>query len=106
MKHKANNRRRSHASVILDANGFAAVAHGSGPLSNQAGTLLLTARSTHAASARSRTARRSCRSSKPTHPKVGEPLPDVTIYDDLGNPVNLRELADENYKVLVLGCLT
>ena len=39
-------------------------------------------------------------------PKVGEPLPDVTIYDDLGNPVNLRELADENYKVLVLGCLT
>jgi cytochrome oxidase Cu insertion factor (SCO1/SenC/PrrC family) len=39
-------------------------------------------------------------------PKVGEPLPDVTIYDDLGNPVNLRELSDENYKVLVLGCLT
>jgi cytochrome oxidase Cu insertion factor (SCO1/SenC/PrrC family) len=39
-------------------------------------------------------------------PKVGEPLPDVTIFDDLGNPVNLRELADENYKVLVLGCLT
>lgn len=39
-------------------------------------------------------------------PKVGEQLPDVTIYDDLGNPVNLRELSDENYKVLVLGCLT
>ena len=39
-------------------------------------------------------------------PKVGERFPDVTIYDDLGNPVNLRELADENYKVLVLGCLT
>ena len=39
-------------------------------------------------------------------PKIGEPLPDITILDDLGNPVNLRELADENYKVLVLGCLT
>ena len=39
-------------------------------------------------------------------PKIGEPLPDITILDELGNPVNLRELADENYKVLVLGCLT
>ena len=39
-------------------------------------------------------------------PQIGEPLPDVTIHDDLGNPVNLRELANENYKVLVLGCLT
>ena len=39
-------------------------------------------------------------------PKVGEPLPDITIHDDLGNLVNLRELASENYKVLVLGCLT
>ena len=39
-------------------------------------------------------------------PKVGEPLPDITVHDDLGNPVNIRELADENYKVLVLGCLT
>ena len=39
-------------------------------------------------------------------PKVGEALPDITIHDDLGNPVNIRELAGENYKVLVLGCLT
>lgn len=39
-------------------------------------------------------------------PKVGEQIPDITIHDDLGNPVNLRELSDENYKVLVLGCLT
>ncbi len=39
-------------------------------------------------------------------PKVGEQLPDITIHDDLGNPVNLRDLSDENYKVLVLGCLT
>jgi len=39
-------------------------------------------------------------------PKVGEQLPDVTVHDDLGNPVDIRELASENYKVLVLGCLT
>lgn len=39
-------------------------------------------------------------------PQIGEPFPDITIHDDLGNPVNLRELANENYKVLVLGCLT
>ena len=39
-------------------------------------------------------------------PKIGEELPDLTIHDSLGNPVNLRELSDENYKVLVLGCLT
>ena len=39
-------------------------------------------------------------------PKVSEALPDITVYDDLGNPVNIRELANENYKVLVLGCLT
>ena len=39
-------------------------------------------------------------------PKVGEPLPDITVYDDLGNLVNIRELANENYKVLILGCLT
>jgi hypothetical protein len=39
-------------------------------------------------------------------PQIGEQFPDLTIHDDLGNPVNLRELANENYKVLVLGCLT
>ena len=39
-------------------------------------------------------------------PQIGEAFPDITIHDDLGNPVNLRELANENYKVLVLGCLT
>jgi len=39
-------------------------------------------------------------------PKVGEQLPDITIHDDLGNPVNIRDLAGENHKVLVLGCLT
>jgi len=39
-------------------------------------------------------------------PQVGEQLPDLVVHDDLGNPVNIRDLADENYKVLVLGCLT
>ena len=39
-------------------------------------------------------------------PQIGEAFPDITIHDDMGNPVNLRELANENYKVLVLGCLT
>lgn len=39
-------------------------------------------------------------------PQIGELLPDIAIHDDLGNLVNIRELANENYKVLVLGCLT
>jgi hypothetical protein len=39
-------------------------------------------------------------------PQVGESLPDIAVHDDLGNLVNIRELANENYKVLVLGCLT
>ena len=41
-----------------------------------------------------------------TAPQIGEQLPDLTIVDDAGNPVNIRELAKENYKVLVVGCLT
>ncbi len=39
-------------------------------------------------------------------PKVGEQLPDLTIVDDMGMPVNIRELTKGNYSVLVLGCLT
>ena len=39
-------------------------------------------------------------------PEIGEPLPDLTIVDEHGNPVNVRDLASENYTVLVLGCLT
>lgn len=39
-------------------------------------------------------------------PKVGERLPDVTIVDDMGMPVNVREITKGNYSVLVLGCLT
>jgi hypothetical protein len=39
-------------------------------------------------------------------PKVGDQMPDVTIVDDMGMPVNVRELTKGNYSVLVLGCLT
>ncbi len=39
-------------------------------------------------------------------PKVGDPLPDLTIFDDLGRPVNIRDLTKGSYSVLVLGCLT
>ena len=39
-------------------------------------------------------------------PKIGEPLPDISVVDRDGNPVNVREVASEHYTVLVLGCLT
>ncbi len=39
-------------------------------------------------------------------PKIGEPLPDLTLVDDQGNPANIRDIANEHYTVLVLGCLT
>jgi len=39
-------------------------------------------------------------------PQVGDTIPDLTIFDRDGGPVNLRELTRENYTVLVLGCLT
>lgn len=38
--------------------------------------------------------------------KVGDLLPDIEIFDHLGQPVNVREISKENYSVLVLGCLT
>lgn len=41
-----------------------------------------------------------------TAPAVGEQIPDVSIMDDQGNPVNMRELASGQYTVLTLGCLT
>lgn len=39
-------------------------------------------------------------------PEIGEPLPDISIFDEAGKPVDIRQLARENYTVLVLGCLT
>ncbi len=38
-------------------------------------------------------------------PAVGDPLPDVTLFDSKGRPVRLRSLK-EHYTVLVFGCLT
>ena len=40
-------------------------------------------------------------------PEIGEQFPDITIVDDQGDPVNIRELASQSpYTVLTLGCLT
>jgi len=39
-------------------------------------------------------------------PKVGDQVPDVTIVDDQGNPVSLREFTRGHYTVMTLGCLT
>ncbi len=39
-------------------------------------------------------------------PKVGEMVPDVTIVDDQGRPASVRELAQGQYTVMTLGCLT
>ena len=40
-------------------------------------------------------------------PQVGEQFPDITIVDDQGEPVNIRDLASRSpYTVLTLGCLT
>jgi hypothetical protein len=40
-------------------------------------------------------------------PEIGEQFPDLTIVDDQGNPVNIRDLASQSqYTVLTLGCLT
>ena len=42
----------------------------------------------------------------PAAPEVGDLFPDVNVVDDQGSLVNIRELAAENYSVIVLGCLT
>ena len=39
-------------------------------------------------------------------PRIGEPMPDLTLYDDRGRDAPLRELLQGHYTVLVLGCLT
>ena len=41
-----------------------------------------------------------------TVPGIGEPVPDVQVVNDRGDPVNIREVATGQYTVLVLGCLT
>ena len=39
-------------------------------------------------------------------PRVGEPIPDVTGYDEQGEPFPLRARLRGSYTVLVFGCLT
>ncbi len=41
-----------------------------------------------------------------TAPAVGEPLPDLAIYDARGKERRLGELLQGHYTVIVLGCLT
>jgi hypothetical protein len=41
-----------------------------------------------------------------TAPKIGAPVPDVSLVDAKGKVHSLRDLAGEHYTVLVLGCLT
>ncbi len=41
-----------------------------------------------------------------TAPAVGEPLPDLAVYDAAGEERRLGELLQGHYTVIVLGCLT
>jgi len=42
----------------------------------------------------------------PAAPQEGELFPNVSVVDDQGNSVSIRDLNAENYAVLILGCLT
>ena len=37
---------------------------------------------------------------------LNEPVPDVTAYDESGNPFPFREKLKGHYSVIVFGCLT
>jgi len=39
-------------------------------------------------------------------PDIGEQIPDITIVDDQGNPVSMRDITTGQYTVLTVGCLT
>ena len=39
-------------------------------------------------------------------PAIGESMPDITVYDEAGKPVSLKNLLEGHYSVVVLGCLT
>ena len=41
-----------------------------------------------------------------TAPAVGEPLPDLAVYDAGGEKRRLGQLLQGHYTVIVLGCLT
>lgn len=38
--------------------------------------------------------------------QVGELIPDLTVVDDQGNPVKLRDITRGHYTTITLGCLT
>ena len=39
-------------------------------------------------------------------PEIGEPMPDLSVYDSAGQELRLREVLSGRYTVLILGCLT
>ena len=39
-------------------------------------------------------------------PKLGEMVPNLTLFDDQGNPANLRDITRGHYTVMTLGSLT
>ena len=39
-------------------------------------------------------------------PDIGEPMPELTVYDRDGKTLALSELLQGHYTVIVLGCLT
>ncbi len=39
-------------------------------------------------------------------PAIGEPMPDLTVYDPAGKELRLREVLSGRHTVLILGCLT
>ena len=41
-----------------------------------------------------------------TAPAVGDSLPDLTVYDAGGKELQLRQMLQGHYTVIVLGCLT
>ncbi len=49
---------------------------------------------------------RTSRRFESTAPAVGEPLPDLVLYDAGGEERRLGELLQRHYTVIVLGCLT
>ena len=49
---------------------------------------------------------RTSRRFESTAPAVGEPLPDLAVYDAGGKELRVGELLQGHYTVIVLGCLT
>jgi len=39
-------------------------------------------------------------------PEIGEPMPDLIVYDEAGTELRLREVLSGRHTVLILGCLT